>query len=137
MDPNSRAAKKNANHRIEVLPQQTKHLMQRPFYNEEVCDKIRQAIGPHEDLLTIVKRPKLKWYGHVCRTSSLAKTISQGTAKRGKKTKHAEKEVGGQHQGLDRLGVRQVPQGTGENKKMEETDCKVICGAPTTPAVKG
>ena len=33
--------------------------------NEEVCTKIQQAIRPHEDLLTIVKRCKLKWYpGH-------------------------------------------------------------------------
>ena len=33
--------------------------------NEEVGDKIQQAIGLHEDLLTIVKRHKLQWYGHV------------------------------------------------------------------------
>ena len=33
--------------------------------NEEVCVKIQQAIGPHEDLLTIVKGRKLQWYGHV------------------------------------------------------------------------
>ena len=30
--------------------------------NEEVRAKIQQAIGPHEDLLTIVKRCKLKCY---------------------------------------------------------------------------
>ena len=35
--------------------------------NEEVRAKIQQAIGPHEDLLTIVKRRKLQWYGHVSR----------------------------------------------------------------------
>ena len=39
------------------------------------------AIGPHEDLLTIVKRRKLQWYGHVSRSSSVAKTILQGTVK--------------------------------------------------------
>ena len=33
--------------------------------NEEVRPKIQQAIGPHEDLLTIGKRRKLQWYGHV------------------------------------------------------------------------
>ena len=49
--------------------------------NEEVCVKIQQAIGPHEDLLTFVKRRKLRWYGHVSRSSSLAKTILQGTVK--------------------------------------------------------
>ena len=31
--------------------------------NEAVRAKIQQAIGPHEDLLTIVKRRKLTWYG--------------------------------------------------------------------------
>ena len=49
--------------------------------NEEVLAKIQQAIGPHEDLLTIVKRRKLQWYGHVSRSSGLAKTILQGTVK--------------------------------------------------------
>ena len=53
--------------------------------NEEVRVKIRQAIGRHEDLLTIVKRRKLQWYGHVSRSSSLAKTILQGTVKGGRR----------------------------------------------------
>ena len=52
--------------------------------NEEVPTKIRQAIGPHEDLLTIVKRRKLQWNGHVSRSSGLAKTILQGTVKGGR-----------------------------------------------------
>ena len=33
--------------------------------NKEVCAKIQQAIGLLEDLLTIVKRRKLKWYGNM------------------------------------------------------------------------
>ena len=33
--------------------------------NEEVCAKIQQTIGPHKDLLTVIKRCKLEWYGHV------------------------------------------------------------------------
>ena len=49
--------------------------------NEEVRAKIQQATGPHEDLLTIAKRHKLQWYGHVSRSSGLAKTILQGTMK--------------------------------------------------------
>ena len=53
--------------------------------NEEVCAKIQQAIGPHEDLLTIVKRQKLQWYGHVTCSSGLAKTILQGTGKGGRR----------------------------------------------------
>ena len=53
--------------------------------NEEVRAKIQQAIGPHEDLLTIVKRHKLQWYGHVSRSSGLAKNILQGTVKGGRR----------------------------------------------------
>ena len=47
--------------------------------NEEVCNKIQQAIGAHEDDLTIVKRRKLKRYGHVSRPSGLVETILQST----------------------------------------------------------
>ena len=66
--------------------------------NEEVRAKIQQAIRPHEDLLTIVKRRKLQWFGHVSRSSGLAKTILQSTLKGGKKTRQTEEEVGRQHQ---------------------------------------
>ena len=52
--------------------------------NEEVRAKIQQEIGPHEVLLTTVKRRKLQLYCHVSRSSGLAKTILQGTAKGGK-----------------------------------------------------
>ena len=48
-----------------------------------------------------------------------------------------EKEVGRQHQGMDRPGVRQVPEDSGEQGKIEDTSCETICGTPTTLAVKG
>ena len=53
--------------------------------NEEVRAKIQQAIRPHEDLLTIVKRCKLHWYVHVSRSSGLDKTLLQGTVKGGRR----------------------------------------------------
>ena len=37
---------------------------------------------------------------------------------------------------MDRPGVRQVPEGSGEQRKMEDTGCEVICGAHMTLAVK-
>ena len=52
--------------------------------NEEVRAKIQQVIEPHEDLLTTAKRCKLQWYGHVSRSSGLAKTILQGTVNGGR-----------------------------------------------------
>ena len=49
----------------------------------------------------------------------------------------ADKGRGGKTtSGNCRPGVQQVPEGSGEQEKMEKTGCKVICGAPTTLAVK-
>ena len=53
--------------------------------NEEVKSRIGNTIVPYEDLLTSVKRHKLKWYGHVTRSSELAKTILQGTVQGGRR----------------------------------------------------
>ena len=53
--------------------------------NEEVKARIGNAIGAYEDLLTSVKRRKLKWCGHVTRSSGLAKTILQGTVQGGRR----------------------------------------------------
>ena len=39
-----------------------------------------------------------------------------------------EEEVGRQHQGMDRRRVHQVPEGSGEQGKMEETGCEIIFG---------
>ena len=43
--------------------------------NEEVRNRIRNGIGVYADLLTMVKKRKLRWYGHVVRSSGMAKTI--------------------------------------------------------------
>ena len=44
--------------------------------------------------------------------------------------------MGRQHQGMDRPGVRQVPEGSGELGKMGDTGFEITYGAPTTLAVK-
>ena len=98
---------------------------------EEVRAKIQQAVRPNEDLT----QTAVVWscfpfirsgQNHLARHSE-----------RGKKTRQTEEEVGRQHQGMDRPGLRQVPEGSGEQGKMEETGCKIICGALTTLTVKG
>ena len=50
---------------------------------------------------------------------------------------HCGGEVGGRCREVGRPGVQRVPEGSGGQGKMEKTDCKIICGAPTTLAVKG
>ena len=63
------------------------------------------------------------------------KKILQGPVK-GEEDK-AEDDVGRQRQGTDRPGVRQVPESSGEQGKMEENGWEIICGAPTTLMIKG
>ena len=53
--------------------------------NEEVGNRIGQAIGPYEDLLTTVKKRKLRWYGHKTRSTGLAKMILQGIVQGGRR----------------------------------------------------
>ena len=50
----------------------------------------------------------LRWFGHVSRSSGLAKTILQGTVKGKKKNRQTEKEVGRQYQRVDRNGLYQL-----------------------------
>ena len=58
-------------------------------------------------------------------------------SERGKKTRKTEEEVGRQHQGIDRPGARQVAEGSGEQGKMEEAGCEIMCGVPATLTIKG
>ena len=93
--------------------------------NEEVRAKIQQAIGPNDDLLTMVKRRTLKWYAHVRLpfTTSGQNHLARHS-EMGKKTRQTEKEVGRHHQGMDRPRVWQVPEGSGEQRKMRKLVAK-------------
>ena len=211
MDPHSRAPKKNTSHGNEVLPQDTTHLMQRPWIaqataaltrlkpvwndrsislsskiqlmcslvtsiflyaceswtltaevqrriqamevrccckilhisyedhvtNEEVPAKIQQAIGPQDDLLTIVKRRKLQRYGHVSRSSGMAKTILPTTVKGGRRQGRQRKrwEVNVREwTGLEFAKSQRAVENRGKWRKLV---VDVISGSPTTHAVKG
>ena len=52
--------------------------------NEEVRNTIRHGIGPYEDLITGVRKLKLRWYGHITRSTGLVKMILQGTVHGGR-----------------------------------------------------
>ena len=86
--------------------------------NEEVHAKIQQAIGPYEEetqtAVVCTCRPFIRsGQNHLARHSE-----------RGKKTRQTEEEVGRQYQGMDRPGVLEVPDGSGEQRKVEETVVK-------------
>ena len=103
--------------------------------SEEVRAKIQRAIGPHEDL-TIVKRRKLQWYGHVSRSSGLGKTILQGTVKGGRRQGRQRKRWEDNIREWTGLEFDKSQRAVENREKMEKTGCRIICGAPTTLAVK-
>ena len=137
MDSHSRTSKKNTSHGNEVLPQDSIHLIQRPCYQRG--DPCQDPAGNW----TTRRLPYDRKEAQTAVVWSCFPFIRSGPnhlakySERGKKTRQAEEKVGRQHQGMYRPGVRQIPQGSGEEGKMEKTDCKFICGAPTTLAVKG
>ena len=105
--------------------------------NELVRAKIQLAIGPYEDLLTIVKRCKLQWYGHISRSSGLAKTILQDTVKGGRRQGRQRKRWEDNIRERAGLEFAKSERAVENREKMEETGCEIICDAPTTLAVKG
>ena len=136
MDPRSRAPKKTQAVEMRCYRKMLRISYKDHVTNEEVCAKIQQAIGPHEDL-TIVKRGKLQWYGHVSRSSGLAKIILQGTVKGGRRQSRQRKRWEDTIREWTGLEFAKSQRAVENTEKIEETGCEVICGAPTTLAVKG
>ena len=137
MDPHSRAPKKNASHGKEMLPQDTTHLIQRPCYQwgslcqDPAGNQITQRPPDHHKEMQIA----VVWSCLLFIRSGQIHLARH--SEREKKTRQIEEEVRRLHQWMDRPGVRQVPKGSGEQGKMEENGCEIICGALTTLMVKG
>ena len=104
---------------------------------EEVRAKIQQAIGPHEDPPDDRKETQTAVVWSCLPFIRSGQNNLARHSEKGKKTRQTEEEVERQHQGMDKLGVCQVQEGSGEQGKMEETGCEIICDASTTLAVKG
>ena len=132
MDPQGRAAKKNTSHGNEVLPHNTSHLIQTLTLPTTLCqdpagNRTTRRSPDHRK----ETQAEVVW---TCLSFSRSGQICLARhSERGKKTRQTEKEMGRQHQGMDRPGVCQVPDCSGEERKMEETGCEVICGAPSDP----
>ena len=110
MDPHSRAPK-DTSYGNEVLSQDTMHLIQRSCYQRgSPCQDPaghRTTQRPHDhrkEAQTAVARSCLPFIGS-------GQNHLERYSERGKKTRQTEGQVGRQHQGMDRPGVRQVPEG--------------------------
>ena len=112
MDPRSRAAK-NTGHENEVQPQDTTHFIQRPCYQRgSLCQ------NPAGNRTTLRPEHRKETQTEVVWTWLPFIRFGQNNfarlSERRKKTRQAKEEVGRQHQGMDRPGVREVPDGSGE-----------------------
>ena len=77
-----------------------------------------------------------EWYGHVSRSSGLAETILQGTVKGGRRQGRERKRREGSIREWTDLEFAKSQRAVENREKMEETGCKIICGASTTLVVK-
>ena len=137
MDTHGRAPKKNTSHGSEMLPQDTTHLIKRPCYQrgspcQDPAGNWTTRRSPDD------KKRDANCSGMVMFPVYQVWPISSCKAQwKGEDDKADKGRRGRQHEGKDRPGVRQVPEGSGEQGKMEKSGCKIICGAPTTLADKG
>ena len=95
--------------------------------NEAVRNRIQNATGVHNDLLTIVKKRKLRWY----RSSGMAKTDLQGTVKGARRRERQKKRW-----------EDNIKEWTGMEfgdslRTVEDRQSWNGIGAPTTVKVKG
>ena len=102
--------------------------------NEIVCNKIQAAIGPYEDILTTVEKTKLRWFGHVIRSSGLCKKIIQGTVigkRKGRHKKRLEDNIR-EWTGLDFNSSQRAAKC---RQRWQKIVADVSSGAPTTLVV--
>ena len=133
MDPHSRAPKKNTSLEMRCYRKILHISYKERVTKEEVRAKIQQAIGPHEASSDDRKETQtaVVW---TCLLFKSGQNHLTRHSERGKKTRQTEEEVRRQHWGMDRSGVRKVPEGSRGRGKMEDTGCEIICGAPMTLA---
>ena len=78
----------------------------RTITNLRIADDIDGLAGEEEELAKLVERLDKA-------------STAYGTEISAEKTRQTEEDVGRKHQGMDRPGVLQVPEGSGEQGKME------------------
>ena len=116
--PSQQSSKEEYSHGNEVLPQDTTHLSQRPC-----CQPGSPCQDPAVNRTTR-RPPDHGKDAHIAVVWSCFLFIRSGQnqlakhSERGKKTRQTKGEVGRQHQGMDRPGLLQVPEGSGEQEKL-------------------
>ena len=108
----------------------TTHLIQRPCYQrgspcqDPAGNRTTQRPSDHCSSGMVMSPVHLVWPKLSCKAQW-----------KGEEDKADRGRGGKTHHRINRPGVWQVPEGNGEQRIMEETGCKIICGAPKTLAV--
>ena len=137
MDPHSRAPKKNTSHGNEVLQQGTTHIIQRPCYQRgSPCQDpagnrtTRRPTDDRKETQTVVVWSCLLF---IRSGRNYFSRHSERGRRQGRQRKRWEdniREWTGLEFGRSRRAVE-------NREKSEKTGCEIICGTPTTLAVKG
>ena len=80
-----------------MLPKATDNSYKGHIIYEEACRKIKAVFGKYDELLNLVKKRKLRLFGHVLMSSGLATTIGTEYSNRKEKKRQTDEEVGRQY----------------------------------------
>ena len=100
--------------------------------NEEIRRNIQAAIAEYDDLMTLVTKRKLRWFGYVFRSSGLAKMILLDTMKGKRGRGRQKKRWEGRQYYKSGHKLCYLHYGSWKQDKMEREWFKFICGVPTT-----
>ena len=87
--------------------------------------------------MTIVKTGKLKWYGHVCHSSCLAKTILQGRVKGRRRQGRQRKRWGENFREWTGLEFAKSQRAVENREEWSKLVAKSSVAIPSTLTVKG
>ena len=105
--------------------------------SEIVCKKIQAANGPYEDILTTVKKRKLRWFGHVIGSSGLCKKVVQGTVPGKRKRERQKKRWENNIREWTGLDFNNSQRAAEDRQRWQNSVADVSSGAPTTLMVPG
>ena len=106
--------------------------------NAYVLDRITSVLGPQESLLSIVKKRKLGWFGHVTRHSGLTKTILQGTVEGGRSRGRPRKSWSDNVKEWTRLSIPELVSKAADRPEWRNvTSAAVLHIPPTANQAKG
>ena len=131
MDPHSRIREKDTNYRNEMLPKTLGHLLQRSHYKWESGEQNQTSHWALWRSSHHCEETKSEMVWAQNKINRTCKDDPTGHCTRREKERQTEKEMGRQHNGVDRIKVGWSPSKGRKQRRMENSGCPIILGAPT------